>query len=225
MNEGWASFWHERIMTNLDLTPEEHIEFRKLHSSVLSPGSRMSINPYYVGYNIFRDIEQRWNGEGDTELPEEDWRGERLKRPTGEGMKKIFEVRRDEADTSFLRKYLSQSLVSQLDMYTYKKEEVNGEEMWVVQETDWRKVRDSLLDSMTNFGIPMIYVEDADYDRHGELLLAHAYDGKPLDSDYAARTLKYLHSLWKRPVHLRTQRDDLTILFTHDGEEFTETEL
>src|SRR5947199_3537019 len=35
MNEGWASFWHERIMTNLELTPEEHIEFRKLHSSVL----------------------------------------------------------------------------------------------------------------------------------------------------------------------------------------------
>jgi stage V sporulation protein R len=225
MNEGWASFWHERIMTDLDLTPEEHIEFRKLHSSVLSPGSKMSINPYYVGYNIFRDIERRWNGEVDEDMPEEDWRGEKLRRPTDEGMKKIFEVRRDEADTSFLRKYLTQSLVNQLDMYTYKKEEVNGEEMWVVQDTDWRKVRDSLLDSMTNFGIPIIYVEDADYDRHGELLLEHAYDGKPLDPDYTARTLKYIHSLWKRPVHLRTQRDDTTILCTHDGEECIETEL
>jgi len=225
INEGWASFWHERIMTNLDLTPEEHIEFRKLHASVLSPGSKMSINPYYVGYNILRDIERRWNGEDDTDFPEEDWRGEKFKRPSGEGMKKIFEVRRDEADSSFLRKYLTQNLVNRLDMYTYKKEEVNGEEMWVVQETDWRKVRDSLLDSMTNFGIPMIYVEDADYERHGELLLVHAYDGKALDADYCARTLKYLYFLWKRPVHLRTQRDDQTILFTHDGNEFIETEL
>ncbi len=225
INEGWASFWHERIMTNLDLTPEEHIEFRKLHASVLSPGSKMSINPYYVGYNILRDIERRWNGEDDKDFPEEDWRGERLNRPSGEGMKKIFEVRRDECDSTFLRKYLTQSLVNRLDMYTYKKEEVNGEEMWVVQETDWRKVRDSLLDSMTNFGIPMIYVEDADYERHGELLLAHAYDGKALDADYAARTLKYLYFLWKRPVHLRTQRDEETILFTHNGEEFIETEL
>ena len=43
---------HERILTDLDLTPEEHLEFRRLHSSVLSPGSPMSINPYYVGYNI-----------------------------------------------------------------------------------------------------------------------------------------------------------------------------
>ena len=69
------SFWHERIMTNLDLTPEEHLEFRRLHSSVLSPGSPMSINPYYVGYNIFRDIERRWDGDEDKDYPESDWRG------------------------------------------------------------------------------------------------------------------------------------------------------
>lgn len=219
------SFWHERIMTNLDLTPQEHLEFRRLHSSVLSPGSKMSINPYYVGYNIFRDIERRWNGEEEEHYPETDWRGEQLRRPSGEGMKKIFEVRQDEADVTFLRKYLTQSLVNRLDMYTYKKQEVNGEEMWVVQETDWRKVRDTLLDSMTNFGIPVIYVEDADYNRHGELLLTHAYDGKPLDSDYTARTLKHIYNLWKRPVHLRTQREDETILFTHNGTEFSEKTL
>lgn len=225
MNEGWASFFHERIMTNLDLTPEEHLEFRRLHSSVLSPGSRMSINPYYVGYNIFRDIERRWNGEEDPDFPEENWRGEKAERPVGEGMKKIFEVRRDEADVTFLRKYLTQGLVNRLDMYTYKLEEVNGEQMWVVQDTDWRRVRDTLLDSMTNFGIPMIFVEDADYQRHGELLLKHAYDGKPLDADYTARTLKNIHSLWKRPVHLETQIEDKPILFSHDGEEFTQTAL
>ena len=216
------SFWHERIMTNLDLTPEEHLEFRRLHASVLSPGSPMSINPYYVGYNIFRDIERRWNGEEDKDYPESDWRGQELHRPSGEGMKKIFEVRRDEADVTFLRKYLTQGLVNNLDMYTYKQEEVNGENMWVVQETDWRKVRDTLLDSMTNFGIPVIYVEDADYNRHGELLLRHAYDGKPLDRDYTARTMKHIFNIWKRPVHLQTEYDDETVLLTHDGEDFTE---
>ena len=216
------SFWHERIMTNLDLTPEEHLEFRRLHASVLSPGSRMSINPYYVGYNIFRDIERRWNGEEDTDYPEERLARRKLHRPTGEGMKKIFEVRRDEADVTFLRKYLTQGLVNKLDMYTYKLEEVNGENMWVVQETDWRKVRDTLLDSMTNFGIPVIYVEDADYNRHGELLLRHAYDGKPLDRDYTARTLKHIFNIWKRPVHLQTEYEGETVLLSHDGEEFSE---
>ncbi|HLK61307.1 MAG TPA: SpoVR family protein [Chthonomonadaceae bacterium] len=216
------SFWHERIMTELPLTPEEHLEFRKLHSSVLSPGSRMSINPYYVGYNILRDIERRWNGEADEDFPEEDWRGEKLKRPQGEGMKKLFEVRRDENDVTFLRKYLTQGLVNKLDMYTYKLEEVNGEQMWVVQDTDWRRVRDTLLDTMTNFGIPIILVEDADYNRHGELLLRHAYDGKALDMDYTARTLKNIHFLWKRPVHIATVIENVETLLTHDGVEFTQ---
>ena len=219
------SFWHERILTNLDLTPEEHLEFRRLHSSVLSPGSRMSINPYYVGYNIFRDIERRWNGEEDQNYAEEDWQGLKFSRPTDEGMKKIFEVRRDEADISFLRKYLTQGLIKSLDMYTYKLDEVNGEPMWVVQETDWRKVRDTLLDTMTNFGIPIIYVEDADHERRGELRLKHAYDGKPLDMDYTARTLKNIYFLWKRPVHLETVVEDEPTLLTHNGEEFSQEPL
>ncbi len=219
------SFWHERIMTDLPLTPEEHLEFRKLHSSVLSPGSPMSINPYYVGYNILRDIERRWNGEEDPDFPESNWHDEKLTRPTGEGLKKLFEVRTDECDTTLLRKYMTQGLVDKLDMYTYRLQEVNGEKAWVVQDTNWRSVRDTLLDGMTNFGIPIIYVDDADYHRRGELLLTHAYDGKPLDQEYTSRTLKYLHFLWKRPVHLQTIRDDKPILLSHDGENFTEQAL
>ena len=221
-NEGWASFWHERILTDLDLTPEEHLEFRKLHASVLSPGSRMSINPYYVGYNILRDIERRWNGEEDRDYPEEDWGGNKYKRPSGEGLKKIFDVRRDENDVSFLRKYLTQGLVKRLDMYTYKLDEVEGEQMWVVQDTDWKRVRDSLVDSMTNFGIPVITVDDADFNRHNELLLNHAYDGKPLDLEYTSRTLKNIHSLWKRPVHISTIIEDELTLLSHDGSNFTQ---
>ena len=223
INEGWASFWHERIMTDLDLTAEEHLEFRRMHAGVLSPGSKMSINPYYVGYNIFRDIERRWNGEEEADFDEEDWQGNKIARPVGEGMKKIFEVRRDEADASFLRKYLTQNLVNKLDMYTYKLDEVNGERMWVVQDTDWKRVRDSLLDSMTNFGIPIIMVEDGDYGRRGELLLKHAYDGKPLDVDYTNRTLKNIHTLWKRPVHLQTIMSDFPTLLSYDGEDFTQS--
>ena len=62
MNEGWASLWHARIMRELDLTREEYIEFARLHAGVLSPSPRGRINPYYVGFKIFEDIERRWNG-------------------------------------------------------------------------------------------------------------------------------------------------------------------
>lgn len=224
-NEGWASFWHERILGELDLTPEEHWEFRRLHSSVLSPGSRMSINPYYVGYQILHDIERRWNGETDPDDPEEDWRGEVFKRPQGEGLKKIFEVVTDESDVTLLRKYLTKKLVRDLDMYTYKMEEVDGELAWVVQDTDWRHVRDALVDSMTNFGSPVIMVEDGDYNRHRELYLKHYYDGKPLDNDYTARTMKNIFFLWGRPIHLETIVDDERILLTYNEEGLSKTEL
>src|SRR5690606_31306898 len=60
MNEGWASYWHIRIMRELDLTEEETIEFAKLNASVIQP-SPTSINPYYLGLKIFEDIERRWN--------------------------------------------------------------------------------------------------------------------------------------------------------------------
>ncbi len=222
MNEGWASFWHERIMGELDLTSEEHWEFRRMHASVLSPGSRMSINPYYVGYQMLHDIKRRWDGERSADDTEEDWTGAAVSRPSGEGMKKIFEVVEDESDISFLRKYLSKKLVQDLDMYTYKQEEVDGEMLWVVQDTDWRKVRDSLVDSMTNFGAPVIMVEDGDYNRHRELYLMHNFDGKELDRDYTARTMKNLFFLWGRPVHLETMADGDPLLYTYNEDGLTE---
>ena len=60
MNEGWASYWHQRIIRELDSTSEETIEFAKLNSSVVQP-SRHSLNPYYLGLKIFEDIEKRWD--------------------------------------------------------------------------------------------------------------------------------------------------------------------
>ena len=50
---------------------------------------------------------------------------------------------------------------------------------------------------------------ERDYNRHRELYLKHYFDGKELDRDYTARTLKYIHFLWGRPVHLETIVDEM----------------
>ena len=220
MNEGFASYWHEKILEALDLTSEEHWEFRRLHSSVLSPsGSKMGMNPYYVGFQILKDIERRWDGllePGDDE--ETDWMGRPIARPSGQGRAKIFQVCEEDNDVTFLRKYLTESLVKKLDLYTYKLEEVDGEELWVVQDTDWRKVRDSIVDSMTNFGQPILTVEDGDFKRRGELYLKHAFDGKALDPEYTERVLKNIRTLWARPVHLETVADNRPVLYSCDND-------
>ena len=61
MNEGWASYWHQRIIRELDLTSSEAIEFAKLNAGVVQP-SKTGINPYYLGLKIFEDIEELLSG-------------------------------------------------------------------------------------------------------------------------------------------------------------------
>jgi stage V sporulation protein R len=206
MNEGWASFWHARIMRELDLTESEYVQFAQLHSGVLSPSKR-NVNPYYVGMKIFEDIERRWD------QPTEEER-EKLGRTGGEGRAKIFEARSLDNDASFLRNYLTRDLVEELDLYLYRLE---GDK-WVIVEKDCEVVRDTILTSMTNFGQPYIVVEDGDYRRGRELYLKHQHEGDDLDLDYADKTLKFLYQLWCRPVHLETIVEGKSTVLTYEGQ-------
>ena len=210
-NEGWASFWHSRIMRELDLTDSEHIEFAELHAGVVSP-QKGQLNPYYLGYKIFEDIERRW----DNPTAEE---REKLGIQPGSGREKIFEVREMENDVSFLRNYLTEELCEELDLFVY---ELVEDEEWTITEKRWQRVRDQLVANMTNFGFPYIEVTDGDYNNNRELYLRHAYEGAELDSRYARKALEHVHTLWSRPVHLETVVDDERVVMHYDGQEHEE---
>ncbi len=189
MNEGWATYWHLRIMREMELTDDEYLDFARMHSSVVLP-SKTSINPYYVGLKMWEDIERRY--------PNSD---------------KIFEVRATESDASFLRNYLTKELVEELDLYLYQK--VGNE--WRVVDTNFDKIRDMLWQSRTNGGYPVIYVQ-TDYDQlSGELYLWHAFEGVELDTKYTEKALPHVQRLWGRTVHLETQVDGRAVLFSCDG--------
>ncbi len=217
MNEGWASLWHSRIMRSLGdtgvISDSETVEFAQLHSSVLSPSST-SLNPYYLGFKMFEDIERRWNN------PTEEDR-ERLGRQRSMGNQKIFEVRELDNDVSFLRNYLTEDLVKELDLYLYRKE---GDE-WVIVEKDWEKVRDGIVASLTNFGNPYLVIDNGDYRGNSELYIKHLFEGQELDLVYAEKTLQHVYQLWGRPVHLETVYEDKRILVSYDGERNTKSTL
>jgi stage V sporulation protein R len=210
MNEGWASIWHSRIMRELGdrgtISDSETIEFAQLHSGVLTP-SRTSLNPYYIGYKVFEDIERRCDNPTEEEIA-------RLGRKPGMGQKKIFEVRELDNDVSFLRNYLTEDLIKDLDLYLYKKE---GDE-WVIAEKNWQKVRDTIVANMTNFGYPYLVVENGDYRGNRELYLKHMFEGQELDLNYAEKTMQHVYHMWGRPVHLETIFEGKRILLTFDGE-------
>ncbi|WP_141335151.1 SpoVR family protein [Paenibacillus sp. tmac-D7] len=205
MNEGWASYWHQRIMRALDLTDAETIEYSKLNSSVVIP-SRHSLNPYYLGLKIFEDIERRWDH------PTQEER-ERLGREPGRGRDKIFEVREFDSDLSFIRNYMTKQLCDDLDLYVFEKK---GPE-WKITDKSWENIRDQLVYSRVNGGFPYIVVQDGDFNRTGELYLQHNYEGIELDLKYVERTLPYIHRLWGKPVHLETTIEEKPVLFSYDG--------
>lgn len=204
MNEGWASFWHQRILRELDLTSDEAIEFAKLNAEVVQP-SRTSINPYYLGVKIFEDIEERWNN------PTEEMKKRGIKPQSGR--EKMFEVREMESDISFLRNYLTKELVLQEDMYLFQKQ---GRDYKVVDK-DWKAIRDQLVSIRVNGGFPYITVNDGDFNKSGELYLKHAFEGIELDLTYLEKVLPYIYQLWGRIVHIETVVEKKKMLFTYNG--------
>jgi stage V sporulation protein R len=188
MNEGWATFWHQRIMRELPLTSEETIEYAKLNAAVVQP-SRQSLNPYYLGLKLFEDIEKRY------------------------GREYIFEVREMDSDPSFIRNYLTKELTRELDLYLFEKQ---GQD-WKITDKSWENIRDQLVYSRVNGGFPYLEVTDGDWQRTGELYIVHRYEGIELDLHYVERTLPYLVQLWGKPTHLETVVDDKPVLFSCDG--------
>lgn len=193
MNEGWATYWHLRIIRELDLTESETIEFAKTNAYILHP-SKTQLNPYLLGLKIWESIFNNMKG--------------------GEGEKKIFEVRENETDISFIRNYLTKELVEDLDLFVFEKV---GHE-WKITDNKWESVRDKLITRLFNGGFPYIVVEDGDYQKNGFLYLRHCYEGIDLDIPYLEKTLPHIYRLWGKTVHIETNMDDKKTLFTFDGE-------
>lgn len=205
MNEGWATFFHQRIIRELNLSSHETVEYAKLNASVVQP-SRHSLNPYYLGLKLFEDIEKRW----DNPTLEEQ---ERFGRKPGKGREKLFEVREYDHDISFIRNYLTKDLVKDLDLYVFEKK---GPE-WKITDKSWESIRDQLAYSRVNGGFPYLVVKDGDYLKNGELYLLHQYEGVELDLKYVERTLPYVYKLWGKQIYLETFVEDKALLFVYDG--------
>jgi len=221
MNEGWASYWHSTIMTQKALDGSEIIDFADHHSGTLatSPGS---LNPYKLGIELFRDIEDRWNkGKFGKDYDECDSYPEKRKWDTklGEGRKKIFEVRKVHNDITFIDEFLTEEFCHEHKMFIYAYNRNKG--VYEITDKKFSEVKRQLLFNLTNFGQPIIYVEDGNYENKGELLIFHKHEGVDLKTDYAKDTLENIFKIWKRPVNIRTIVDQENKMLRYDGQAHT----
>jgi stage V sporulation protein R len=154
------------------------------------------INPYHIGLKLWDDIERR----GNDPTP-----AERETLPPGKtGRQLMFETREVDRDISFLRRWLGEKQMRDMDLIRY---EPRGDDLVVSHVSDeegWRDVKEVLLKSVGMGSIPIIRVEDADFSGNRTLLLGHVHDGRDLQLEYAERTLSYVHRLWGREVVLET---------------------
>jgi stage V sporulation protein R len=222
MNEGWASFWHSTILTTKALRDDEVVDYADHHSSTLA-SSPTSLNPYKVGIELFRDIEERWNkGRFGKEWEECDDASKKAHWDLGLdlGRQKIFEVRKIYNDVTFIDEFFSEDFCRRHQLFTYAFNKQTGE--YEIESRDFRAVKEKLLFNLANFGQPYIYLEDANYKNRNELYLVHRYEGVPLKMDHARDTLWNLFKVWGRPVNLETVVDKRKKLLTHTGDKIEE---
>lgn len=198
LNEGWASYWHAELFYLYGgVAPHEMLEFARLHAGVVNPGGRYAINPYYLGYTMLVDIEQRWDAmhaAGESPLT---------------GRQKLFEVRQSEDDLSFLRNYLTPELVQRLQLFAYGRncshppgEQCPQCDTTVITARQCDAVVEALVGPRYNYGVPRLVVQEV---TKGALCLEHLDRGSTfLDRPYANSTLGYMAELWQQPVHLLT---------------------
>lgn len=217
MNEGWASYWHSTIMTKHGLTDAEVIDYADHHSGTMAM-SPQRLNPYKVGIELFRDIEERWNkGQFGPEWDDctdlaarKSW-----DRQLGLGRDKIFEVRRVHNDITFIDSFLTEDFCRKHKFFSFAYNEHTGD--YEIASREFQEIKQQLLRSLTNHGRPFIYVQDGNYRNRGELYLKHEFQGIELKQDYARDVLVNLQKIWSRPVHIETVIDDDPHVLSYDG--------
>jgi len=225
MNEGWASFWHSRMMTEKIADDSEIIDYAERNASVMETGSGR-LNPYKLGVQLFRHVEERWDkGQFGKEWEDCDSLEARRSwdRRTGLGRKKIFEVRALYNDVTFIDEFLTPDFVAEQKLYTFGYNQRN--DRYEIETRQFQAVKEKLLFSLTNAGQPFIYVMDKNHGNRGELLLWHDHQGADLRIDWARDVMKSLARVWRRPVEVHTKVENKPTMLRFDGKEHVQRPL
>ncbi len=201
------------------LNADEVIHYCDHHSGTLA-SSPNKLNPYKLGIELFRDIEERWNqGRFGKEFDDCDDLQTRREwnRETGLGKQKIFEVRRIHNDLTFIDEFLTLDFCRQYKLFSFGYNPAS--DAYEIESREFPKIKQQLLFNLTNVGRPLIAVRDGNYKNRGELFLEHQFNGVELKISWARDTLVNLHALWTRPVYIETVLEGTTTVVSYDGSE------
>jgi len=183
MNEGWASYWHARLLREADFVPQQaYLDAIKCHSDVVRPiaaGQQvaLAVNPYHLGFSMWEKIIEK------------------------EGLESAREIMKQDDDFSFLRNHLTRELADELGLFRFS---ARHDGQVKVLDNDLPMLQDTLLAPKYNFGAPSVSAAHVRTDGTLELEHDHTTDGRGLDLERSRKVLEYVQRVWRRPVVLRT---------------------
>ncbi len=205
MNEGWATYWHEKLTTGDDRITGYEIPFARLNANVTAL-PRAGINPYSLGMRLFCHAQNLANRgklsyEFNTIRNIAERRG--YDRNTTVGQKFIFTLRENFSDFLFINTFVDQDFVDEFRLFVIERKLDEAGVMWkyFIKSRKAEDYRQMLLNSL--YHPPNIIINESKM-TNGELYLDHIFEGKPLVHDYIANTLLGIEFLWGTPVHLET---------------------
>jgi len=223
MNEGWATFIHERIMNQLFdeelLTTEEHASYNYSNSMVKAEHP-FAMNPYQIGSGIWKNIEERWNKgkHGDEWDRLEDYRiKDNWDKQEGKGWEKCKDIMSSYQDWFFMQDFLTPDMITELNIYIFQRVDQWSHYDYIATKQEAKKVAKLIIDSFAHSTVPKIEIVDGNSGGNGELFLRHSHSGVDLNKTYAEKTLQHIWNLWKRPIALVTKRKNQVIEYHVDG--------
>jgi stage V sporulation protein R len=177
LNEGWASFWHYKMMHDLKLTSGIHLPFLKTHNQVVRPHLG-AINPYHLGFHLFQRIEKE------------------------KGLDECFFVREVFHDVAAIRALITEQDFLDLNLFSYSAKK-NAYTIDDISDTEgWEEVKKAMISNTGTNGIPVVGV--VDIEPGSVLVLQHDHDGRDLELNYAEQVVTSISTLWEGVVKLHT---------------------
>ena len=222
MNEGWATYWHSKLMTEQVLSASEIIDYADAASGVAGDRAgpaqpvqaRGRALPRHRGALEQGPVRQ---GVGGVRL---DGAEARLGPAPGPGPREDLRGPALYNDVTFIDEFFTLEFCVEQKFYSFGFSDRTGN--WEIMSREFKKVKDQMLRMLTNLGQPFIYVEDGNFENRGELLLRHAHEGIDLDMAQARDTLLNLHKVWTRPVSILTRIEGKGKILRCDGDNITE---
>ncbi|TLY84118.1 MAG: stage V sporulation protein R [Gammaproteobacteria bacterium] len=183
MNEGWASYWHARLLREADFIPQQaYLDAIKCHSDVVRPVAAeqqvaLSINPYHLGFAMWEKIVE------------------------SKGLAAARAIMEQDDDFGFVRNHLTRELADELGLFRFS---ARSDGQVKVLEPDLTALHEAILAPKYNFGAPIVAASHVRNDGTLELTHDSATDARGLDLERSRKVLDYLQRVWRRPIVLTT---------------------